>query len=460
MRTLNWLADYQSYDCRDINTNEAVRPSPASADLPSFHERVTRYTNFLLAINMSTTPAPCDLLIGNSDFYGKGIRVGIYLQWLSSWISVLVQPGTAQAILEVNAIFVFAIVIATITAYTTTGVHPIEIYIMLHFSFGFYLTILSTFGVRLQMLRSWSAAKLLRAIRDLPRAIRESAVIIGDVPSLAELFENHPGDSGPQIARRWLANYLSAVREITTMRSEIKLDFLKFVKMQSLAWSGVLWRSDIAGVLAGLNLAFWFGGDPGRAAPGDCVPVPQVFMFSRQPLRGPLLTFFRVGAVAAAVVVFLPATFLVILSFRLTTYLLLCISRDVFWRGRADSRRRAQASFDRLNQVLEAKTVEAMMARQLRAQMALPGSTALSWMLFSFRSWRDFVKFFLSSDVEDIHATDILKLCASLADADVRVAEDVPRDRRLAADEEDGTRCVRVNPDRLVPVQTVVEILS
>lgn len=302
---------------------------------------------------MSTAPvlslAPsCTPFEGNSDFYGQGIRIGVYLQWLSAWVSMLLQPDTAQSILEVNSIFVFAIIIATITSFNSDGIRPIERYIMLQFSFGFFLTTISIFGLRPQLLRSQSTAQLFDGFRRLPRAIKESAKTIGGVESLRAVFRGSLGDSLRQLALRWIRGYTNAIWEINHTYVQIDLAGFGFMKMQGLACSGVLWRSGIAGVLAGLNLAFWFGKDPGSATPGACVPVPLVFMFSKLPLQSRLLTLFKVGAVIAAVIVFFPAIFLVILSCRISIYLLRCLLRDIFWRSRPGFRERTQASFDRL----------------------------------------------------------------------------------------------------------------
>lgn len=396
---------------------------------------------------MSAAPASllapsCTPFEGNSDFYGQGIRIGVYLQWLSAWLSVLLQPDTAQSILEVNSVFIFAIVIATISAFNSDGIQPIEIYIMLQFCFGFFLTTISIFGLRPQLLRSRSAEQLFRGLEGLPRAIKESAILIGGVPSLREMFRGHPDDSPSQLMLRWIGNYINILSDINAMHIQIDLADFRFIKMQSLAWSGVLWRSGIAGVLAGFNLAFWFGQNPGSATPGACVPVPLVFMFSKLPIQGRLLTLFRVGAIIVAVIVFFPAICLVILSCRLVIYLIMCILRDTFWRTqRPGLRERTQASFDRINRVLGHHLAGFHLLA--RHQAVFQGTAALSWMFSPFRSWRDFVQFFLSSDVENIQVTDILKLCASFAGSEIKITEDVSVNRRLTATNDDPSRYVK-----------------
>ena len=80
--------------------------------------------------------------IGNSDVYGLGIRLGVYLQWLTSIISKRFfsssSPEVLRELLDANAIFTLSILIGT--ALLATGsvgqVYGVEILIMLHIFFG------------------------------------------------------------------------------------------------------------------------------------------------------------------------------------------------------------------------------------------------------------------------------------------------------------------------------------
>ncbi|KAK2774056.1 hypothetical protein CKAH01_13279 [Colletotrichum kahawae] len=98
----------------------------------------------------STTCAPVN---GNPDFYGLGIRIGIYCQWVSSWLQVLIDPGSAEEVHKVNAIFVLAVIIATVVAQYDNSIQQIELYIMLQFAFGFFVAVLPIFGIRNRLLR-------------------------------------------------------------------------------------------------------------------------------------------------------------------------------------------------------------------------------------------------------------------------------------------------------------------
>jgi len=112
----------------------------------------------------------CPPLQGNPDFYGLGIRMGVYLQWLSSWLSLVLDPDLAQSILDVNSTFVFAIIIATIHSAQSGTMQAIEMYVMLQLTIGFLVTNLSTFGVRLQFL---TPTRLLHFLETLGKVFRD-----------------------------------------------------------------------------------------------------------------------------------------------------------------------------------------------------------------------------------------------------------------------------------------------
>ena len=89
---------------------------------------------------------------GNSDAYGLGIRLGIYLQWTSALISkhylVASNAQILRELLDVNTIFCLAIFIATALLSTQSdshGARGAEILIMLHIYFGNTYIIVSFF---------------------------------------------------------------------------------------------------------------------------------------------------------------------------------------------------------------------------------------------------------------------------------------------------------------------------
>ena len=97
----------------------------------------------------------CPNFEGNSDFYGLGIRIGIYLQWFSSWISNSVSPDAAAGHHDTNTVFLCALIIATAVAFADGSLQLAEKYILLLLSSGFFCTVLSIRGMRLRFLRTF-----------------------------------------------------------------------------------------------------------------------------------------------------------------------------------------------------------------------------------------------------------------------------------------------------------------
>lgn len=85
---------------------------------------------------------------GNPDFYGLGIRLGIYLQWSTLLLANYSLPEAIAANLETNTIFLLAIFVATIVATAQRSVQAAEIVVILHLCFGFLSSILSIWGHR------------------------------------------------------------------------------------------------------------------------------------------------------------------------------------------------------------------------------------------------------------------------------------------------------------------------
>jgi hypothetical protein len=92
--------------------------------------------------------APGCSFAGNPDIYGLGIRVGIYLQLVSSLIAnrfVMEAVGDSS---DTNTIFIFAVFLAAVTATVQGTLQPIEIVVLLYIVYSFFLTAWSMFGFR------------------------------------------------------------------------------------------------------------------------------------------------------------------------------------------------------------------------------------------------------------------------------------------------------------------------
>ncbi|MCJ1377945.1 hypothetical protein MMC17_001041 [Xylographa soralifera] len=87
---------------------------------------------------------------GNPDFYGIGIRSGIYLQWITSLLANLFWPEAIDPNLDTNTIFLLALFVATVLSTVRAGdqVSTAEVIVLLQLCFGFLFSILTIWGFR------------------------------------------------------------------------------------------------------------------------------------------------------------------------------------------------------------------------------------------------------------------------------------------------------------------------
>lgn len=87
----------------------------------------------------------CPVYVGNSDAYGLGIRLGIYIQWTTSVINkwTFTDRGHLRDVLNENAIFIFSVFIATIVLAATgePKPHAVDLIILEHIFFGSIYTV-------------------------------------------------------------------------------------------------------------------------------------------------------------------------------------------------------------------------------------------------------------------------------------------------------------------------------
>lgn len=240
-------------------------------------------------LNSRATAARCaDSFDANDDFYGFGIRLGVYLQWVSSWIANTFSPEDAAANHDANSIFVLALATALAVAFNnaSTALRPAEAYIMFSICFGFYFTVLSIFGFRLHFLQ--------------PETVREFAheflhVDMGQ-QAIVQNFKRLQ-------AQRSVTAAVSMCRGLLT---PFKISFTSaaFGKHYSLSWTGIVWRSGIASLVCGLNIYFWFYALDSQkgALLGDC--GYEVFLFAPFRLDGAAQTAFKVLSIMLSIVPF------------------------------------------------------------------------------------------------------------------------------------------------------------
>jgi hypothetical protein len=81
------------------------------------------------------------VLDGSSDMYGLGIRLGFYFQWYSSILASWFAPSEIEGLRFTNSLFVASTFLALIisAADNTSNLQPVDIYITLLLTFGYYL---------------------------------------------------------------------------------------------------------------------------------------------------------------------------------------------------------------------------------------------------------------------------------------------------------------------------------
>ena len=120
----------------------------------------------LSLLNRAASSTQCNFP-GNPDIYGLGIRAGIYLQWIASFLSSKFLDEDEVEIRDANTMFLLAIFIATAVLSTTNQeqTHAVEGLILLYIFFGgafaVLFPVLSTKAKQLQ-LRSSVAGTLMR----------------------------------------------------------------------------------------------------------------------------------------------------------------------------------------------------------------------------------------------------------------------------------------------------------
>ena len=90
-------------------------------------------------------------LDGSSDMYGLGIRLGFYLQWYSAIFASWLAPSEIEGLRFTNSLFVASTFLALIvsTASDVSNLQPVDIYITLLLTFGYYLFLVPLYAWRI-----------------------------------------------------------------------------------------------------------------------------------------------------------------------------------------------------------------------------------------------------------------------------------------------------------------------
>jgi hypothetical protein len=108
--------------------------------------------------------ATCEVS-GTSDMYGLGIRVGFYLQWMSSPATAWIAPGETNSLRTANAFFISATFIGLIIETALNHLDVVEIYVILLLGFGAQYSWLITtlWRVATHFNAAWDPTRHMRA---------------------------------------------------------------------------------------------------------------------------------------------------------------------------------------------------------------------------------------------------------------------------------------------------------
>jgi hypothetical protein len=265
------------------------------------------------ALHPITTPAKaprapeCGGFSGSSDFYGLGIRIGVYPQWFSAWLSNTPNPSGAAINHDANAIFLLAVLIALTLALAVHSLQPVEAYIMTLLSTGFIFSVLSFLGIRLYFLQPTALRTFFRGIASAWSQRRKTSA-----PKLPNYL---PITTLPVL---FLSTFKAAMWRATFSAAS-------GVKHPALSWAGVVARATISSFVAVLNIWLWFIPSIRQPVDGSCGNF--VYFFGRKELAGSLMLFLKVASIITA----LPIFYLFVACISLASRLLVLI-RDCFSR--------------------------------------------------------------------------------------------------------------------------------
>jgi hypothetical protein len=119
--------------------------TPATAAPRSLNQPVSHILR--RADTNSTEPIDCSTGF-SGDYYGFGVRLGVYFTWLSSYFANIMLRSEIAGALDTNCIFLLALLISLFRGTITHGLYQIDALIVLHMSSGFLFSSLSVWGYR------------------------------------------------------------------------------------------------------------------------------------------------------------------------------------------------------------------------------------------------------------------------------------------------------------------------
>jgi hypothetical protein len=123
-----------------VIVSQLFLPVAAAPHLVGLHELQRR---------ADSTSSPLDCTTDSSgDYYGFGVRLGVYFTWLSSYFANTMLPDEIAGTLDTNSIFLLALLISLFRGTVTHVLTQIDGLIVMHLSSGFLFSSLSIWGYR------------------------------------------------------------------------------------------------------------------------------------------------------------------------------------------------------------------------------------------------------------------------------------------------------------------------
>jgi len=382
----------------------------------------------------------CQPIQGNPDFYGIGIRIGVYLQWASAWVTFLVDPKSAQSVLDANSAFVFAVTIATIIASRRGSTH-IELYIMLQILLGFPITTLSSFGIRIWLMTPGRVEKLFKKAaeewkkdRRKKKDAREKSEQREERAEMEfaarqrlakniEIVASEPGMLHRVLARAmvsWRSYGTSATPGAVLPLASIPVvalaslpvNLLSALKFPELTWSGVVWRTTTLGLITVYNMMYWYETREGLSSPTpDSCGATVVFLFSKQLLQGSVVQFGFATGFIMIMVVAPPVYTLIGLTLQIHYYGIQLLFRDIVYYINPHAPELIGAALSRINRILQEGPLPVMEIFHNYSALFPAGLIAVEVL----KSSLDFLELMATKPTGDaIRFTDLLKVFVSL----------------------------------------------
>jgi hypothetical protein len=84
----------------------------------------------------------------SGDYYGFGVRLGVYFAWLSSYLANNFLPSEISGSLDTNSIFLLALLASLFKGTLIQEIYQVDGLVLMHLSSGFLFSSLSIWGYR------------------------------------------------------------------------------------------------------------------------------------------------------------------------------------------------------------------------------------------------------------------------------------------------------------------------